>query len=325
MTSTRDRPVLVTGGSGFLAQHTILALLARGFSVRATLRTPGRRPDLVDALRRSGADTAHLDFVLADLLAPEGWDEALSGAGAVLHLATPMTGKAVLASALAGTRHVLEASARQGAKRVVLTSSGLAAVRPGAGTITEADWADWQAPGTPDYSAAKTRAERLAWELAADLGLDLTTILPGAILGPALGPERPGWVGLVDMMLKGKMPALPPVGLQMVDVRDLADLHVRALLAPEAIGQRYLAMGERLSFADVARILKSLPGHERVSSREFPAWLLRLLALANPQARQLASLLDRPALMRADKAARELDWHPRPLRESILATAASLG
>ncbi len=257
MTSTLDGPVLVTGGSGFLAQHTILALLARGLPVRATLRTPGRQAELVDALRRAGADTARLDFALADLLAPEGWDKAVSGTRAVLHLATPMTGKAVMAAALAGTRHVLEASARQGVKRVVLTSSGLAAARPGGGTITEADWADWQAPGTPDYSAAKTRAERLAWELAADLGLDLTTILP-APSWAGLGPERPGWVGLVDAMLKGKMPFLPPVRLQMVDVRDLAELHVRALLSPQAVGQRYLAWAR-------ATALRTSPACSRAS------------------------------------------------------------
>lgn len=325
MTSTLGSPVLVTGGSGFLAQHTILALLGRGLPVRATLRSPGRQAELVDALRRAGADTTRLNFVLADLLAPEGWDEAVSGTRAVLHLATPMTGKAVMAAALAGTRHVLEASARQGVKRVVLTSSGLAAARPGRGTITEADWADWQASGTSDYSAAKTRAERLAWELAADLGLELTTILPGAILGPTLGTERPGWVGVIGTMLGGNMPFLPPVRLHMVDVRDLADLHVRALLSPAAVGQRYLAVGESFSFRDVAEVLRALPVGERVARRQMPAWLLRFLSPVNPQVRQLASLLDRSAPMSAEKAALDLDWRPRPVRDSILDTAASLG
>jgi dihydroflavonol-4-reductase len=248
-----------------------------------------------------------------------------------MHLATPMQGENVLAAALDGTRHVLEASAEAGVARVVLTSSGLAALRPRrkvkpGEVITEEDWTDTDRPRIDDYTRAKTLAERDAWRLAGELGLSLTSILPGAILGPALGPDRSGWLGLIGGMLAGKMRKLPPIRLQMVDVRDLAELHIAALLAPEAAGQRYIAAGDALSLRAVAEILRADLGDaaQKVGTGEMPAWGLRLAGLVSPQARQAVPLLKPSPLLSAAKAERELGWAPRPMRRSIGDTARSL-
>lgn len=327
MTDMTTGLVLVTGGTGFLAQHTILQLLTRGIATKATVRSTAKGEQVRRVLQQIGADVRKLEFAIADLMQPDGWVEAVRGASGVLHLATPMQGKDVIEAAVTGTRHVLEASAAAGVRRVVLTSSGLTALRAGAtGTVTEADWADPDRPGTSDYARAKTLAERLAWSLAAERGIELTTILPGAILGPRLGEDRPGWLALIDSMLAGKMAALPPIRLQMVDVRDLARLHIDALLAPVAAGQRYIAAAERYSFRDVAMVLRDELGAaaSRVSTREMAAWLLRLLGLFSAEAKAGAALLDARGMLSADKARGELGWPTRPVRQSIIDTARSL-
>lgn len=320
-------PVLVTGGTGFLAQHTILQLLGRGMPVRATVRTADKGDSLRRTLAEAGADTSGLSISIADLMQPQGWEEAMRGVSGVLHLATPMQGDDVIAAAVDGTRRVIEAGAAAGITRMVLTSSGLAALQPGrAGDITERDWTDPDRKGTTDYARAKTLAERQAWALAQTHGMGLTTILPGAILGPRLGEGRPGWLALIGSMLEGKMGALPPIRLQMVDVRDLARLHIDALLQPEAAGQRYLAVGEAYSFQEVAAVLKAELGAAaaRVSTREMPAWLLRLAGLVSAEAKAGAALLGARGMLNPAKARNELAWQARPVRQSIIDAARSL-
>lgn len=259
---TNGDVVLVTGGTGFLARHTILRLLGRGHRVRASVRSEHKGNQLRGVIAAAGGAVEQLDTVTADLLDPQAWPRAMDGVSHVLHMAAAMQGSDIRAAALDGTRIVLETAAEAGAKRVVVTSTGLAALWPKRAPapgepLTEADWTDTDAPGLDTYTRAKTLAERDAWQRADTLGLSLSTILPGVIMGPVLGPERSVWQGLVADMLAGKLPALPPINLQMVDVRDVADLHIAALLAPEAGGQRYIAAGERLSLSAVAAIMKA--------------------------------------------------------------------
>jgi dihydroflavonol-4-reductase len=324
MSDQIEGPILVTGGSGFLAQHTILQLLQRGHGIRTTVRSQSKAEAVRAVLERAGADTARLEIVEANLMYKPSWAAAMHGIGAVLHMATPMAGKQVLAAALDGTRHVIEAAADAGINRIVVTSSGLAVSQARSGSFDETDWADVSSRATPAYTRAKTEAERLAWNLAKSRRLSLTTILPGAILGPALGSDRSGWIGLVDTMLKGKMALLPPVAMQFVDVRDLADLHIRTLFSPEAIGQRYIAMGSARRFSEIAALLTEVAPASKISTREMPSWMLRLLGLAVPDTRTLVSMLGNTATLRADKAARELEWRTRPVDESVLDTARSL-
>jgi len=331
MTDTKNEWVLVTGGTGFLARHTILGLLARGHRVRASVRSADKGAQLRAMLAAAGGNVEGFKTVLADLMDAQAWPQAMDGVRHVMHLATPMQGDNVLAAAMEGTRNVLRASAKAGVARVVLTSSGLAALHPtrkvGAGAaVTETDWTDPERRHIGEYARAKTLAERDAWRLAKELGLSLTTILPGAILGPALGPDRGGWLGMIGGMLSGQMKALPPIGLQMVDVRDVAELHINALFSPEAAGQRYIAAGEKLSLREVAEILRQDLGAaaRQVGTREMPAWGLRLAGLVSPQARQAVPLLGPSPMLSAAKAERELGWTPRPMRQSIGDTARSL-
>jgi len=330
MTTTNDL-IFVTGGTGFLARHTILRLLAKNYRVRTSLRSPARNAQLRSVLAAAGANVGNLETIQADLMDAACWPDALAGVSHVLHMASPMQGSDVLAAALDGTRHVLRASAKAGARRVVLTSSGLAALHPArkvdaGGRVDEADWTDTDRARLDDYARAKTLAEQEAWCLANDYNLRLTSLLPGAIVGPALGPERGGWLDLVADMLAGKMRTLPPIKLQMVDVRDLAELHVKALFASEAAGQRYLVASGSLSFREVAEILRQDMGEAafKVSTKEMPAWSLRLAALVSPQARRVLPLLGPLSLLGTAKVERELGWAPRTMRESIVDMARSL-
>lgn len=316
-------PILVTGGTGFLAGHTILQLLAANRSVRTTVRAPARGAELRAKLAAEGADVTRLDIAVADLMQESGWHQAMAGIEAVLHMATPMQGDDVEAAALDGTRRVLEAAAQAGTRRIVFTSTGLAASKPATppldGVVTEQNWTDVSRKTVGTYARAKTAAERFAWQFAADHDMALTTILPGAILGPPAGTGSSVWSLLVGAMLAGKLKLVPPVRLHWVDARDVVALHIAALDSPVAIGQRYIASGEQLAVRDLAQILRDDLGVRgaQVSTTELPAWIMRVAALFSAQVKSAVPLLDDKAKLSARKAFDELRWSPRPIKHTL--------
>lgn len=323
--------VLVTGGSGFVGSYMVRALLAEGFHVRATVRSLGREAEVRKTLGEPGPA---LSLVAANLLADEGWDEAAEGVTHVVHVASPMqVGEHrhadVITPARAGTRRVLTAAWRAGVTRVVLTSSTMAALprTPTAEALDEHAWTDPDAPGVTDYGKAKTLAERDAWELAREHGLELVTILPSMIQGPVLGPDYSASLDVLGFMLRGKMPLVPRLHMSFVDVRDLVDLHLRALLSPAAAGERFVAAAPGgLWLREVAALLRSELGDaaRKVPTREAPDWLIRAGAWFNPEARQIAPQLGLAHAFTTAKAERLLGWTPRPARAAILDAARSL-
>ncbi|MDI1445629.1 NAD-dependent epimerase/dehydratase family protein [Polyangium sp. 6x1] len=326
--------VLVTGGTGYLAGWTIIRLLEEGYAVRATVRSIDSEQGLRSRLSRYTSRLDRLTLHKADLLDDAGWASALENVDYVLHQASPMSGKTVIKAAREGTRRVLKASAVAGVKRVVLTSSGLAASRPTPGSlppgqpIDESSWTDVNQPGVGDYMRAKTLAEQDAWAFVRSAGVDLelVTILPGFIQGPALGGTYSDSVGLVASMLNGKMPALPNIGLGIVDIRDLVDLHLLAMCSPNAAGERFIACGDFLWFRDIAAILKDHFGDRasKVSVRRMPDWLVKLLGVFNPQIAGMVPELGNTSKLSSDKALRALGWATRPAIESIIAAGESL-
>lgn len=332
--------VLVTGGSGFIAAHALLALLREGHAVRATLRDPARQDEVRAMLAAGGAlEPAAVDFHRADLLDDEGWAGAVAGCDHVLHVASPLPAGMVAAdeaglirTAREGTLRVLKAAREAGVRRVVLTSS-FAAVGygrpPRAGLYDESDWTDPDGPDVDAYTRSKTLAERAAWDFVGREGggMELATINPVAVLGPALGPDLSASLELVRALLAGAVPAVPRVFFGLVDVRDVAGLHVKAMTAPEAAGQRFLATaGEAVSLHEMARTLRAGlgPAGRRVPRFELPDLAVRLAALVLPMARLAAPRLGRRRSASGEKARRLLGWSPRPPEEAILATAESL-
>jgi dihydroflavonol-4-reductase len=332
---SRQPTVLVTGGSGFVGGWAVVELLRRNYRVRTTVRDLAREPE-VRAVIQTQTDPGHrLEFAQADLLDDHGWEEATAGAEFVLHVASPMPvgefrGQDVITPARAGTLRVLRAARDAGVKRVVITSSAAAAIPTSktAGVVAdETVWTDLPPKAIHNYPRSKTLAEQDAWSYVREHGgIELTTVLPAQIQGPVLGGDLSPSVQIIAMMLTGKMPAVPRVGFGIVDIRDLVDLHIRAMTAPQAAGERFIATSDFLWLRQIAQVLKDELGEKaaKVRTRSMPDFVVRLGALVNAEMKQLTPNLGVHQEISAEKAARVLDWRPRPARSSIVDTADSL-
>jgi nucleoside-diphosphate-sugar epimerase len=330
--------VLVTGGTGFLGNWCIAQLLDAGYSVRTTVRALAREPSVYDAVRAAGAEPdGRLEVRAADLNADAGWPEAVDGCRYVLHVASPFPPvqpkdpDELIRPARDGALRVLQAALEAGAERIVLTSS-VAAVRGSrtsseAEPYTEADWTDGNDPARTPYVRSKTLAERAAWELVAGAGAAerLATIQPGAIIGPALSADHSYSLQAIKRLLHG-MPAAPRLGFTFVDVRDVADLHLRAMTEPAAGGQRFIATDRWLWTAEVAAILRTRLGEAaaRVPTRVAPDLLIRVMAMFDGSIRSIVSDLGRRSWISSEKARTRLGWPTRPIEDSIEECARSL-
>lgn len=328
--------VLVTGGSGFLGAHCLVALLERGYRVRTTVRTLDRQTEVWAALRMAGhgeTEPERVEIVAANLTADEGWDAAVAGCHYVLHTASPFPSTApkdendLIVPAREGALRVLAASRRAGVKRVVLTSSFAAVGYGHAPRDAEFTEADWSNPNSDigAYTKSKTLAEAAAWEFIKNEGgtLELAVVNPVVILGPVLGPKLSSSIELMQRMVSGKLPGLPQFSIALVDVRDVADLHLRAMLNPAAAGERYLAVaGPALSMQHMADILRAA-GYN-APTRVLPNWLVRAAALFVPAMREVVPRLGVVKNASNLKAETQLGWTPRPVEDSLVDTARSL-
>jgi dihydroflavonol-4-reductase len=332
--------VLVTGGTGYVAGWCIVRLLDEGYDVRTTVRDLGRAERVRRAVGTVSPRADRLEFAVADLTSDDGWKEAVDGCEYVLHVASPLgasssLGKneeqALLGPARDGTLRVLRAATAAGVRRVVMTSAANAA-SPSSyttdGVTDETLWTDLATPGLPAYRRSKTAAERAAWDFMAgyDGPTTLATVLPGAVFGPVLSPGQTGSVEIIARLVGGAMPGTPRIGLEVVDVRDLADVHVRAMTAPEAAGQRFLATGEFLWMRDIALILRDGLGDAgtKVPTRQLPNIAVRAAALFDKSLREVMPGLGRRNRHTTAKARELLGWSPRPARDCILDCARSL-
>jgi dihydroflavonol-4-reductase len=331
--------VLITGGSGFLASHTIAQALAAGYEVRTTLRSLAREAEVRAMVEAGGQPAdARLSFTVADLSADTGWPEAVRGVSFVLHLASPFPAGApkhedeLIIPAREGALRVLRAARDAGVRRLVLTSS-FAAIGYGHPPLDrpfdERDWTHLEAKGIAAYVKSKTVAERAAWDFIKREGnqLELAVINPCAIFGPLLGPDAASSVVLVQQLLNGALPGLMNLNFGIVDVRDVADLHLRAMTQPAAAGERFLAAaGDFLSMREIALALKARLGDaaKKVPTRVLPSWLVRIAAAVSPVVRLAIAELDKPKNGSNEKARRVLGWSPRSAADALQATGESL-
>jgi nucleoside-diphosphate-sugar epimerase len=331
--------VLVTGGSGFIATHCTLKLLAAGYRVRNTVRSLAREPEVRAMLAAAGADAGdRLAFFAADLTADAGWAEAAAGCDFVLHVASPFPVNVprhedeLIVPAREGALRVLRAARGAGVRRVVLTSS-FAAIGYGHGPVdrpfTEHDWTRADGEGVSAYAKSKTLAERAAWDFMAREGgdLELAVVNPVGVFGPALGADFSTSIEIIRRMMDGALPALPRITFGVVDVRDVADLHLLAMTHPEAAGERFLAVsGGFVALRDIGLMLRHRLGDaaRRVPTRELPDWLLRVVALFDKSVGQIVPELGKRKDATADKARRVLGWQPRSAEDAVVATADSL-
>jgi len=331
--------VLVTGGSGFIGSHCILKALQAGHEVRTTVRDLKREGEVRAMLKQGGAEPGErLRFFAADLESDAGWHEAVDGCEFVLHVASPLPLKApgdendIIRPARDGALRVLRAARDARVKRVVMTSS-YAAIgyghAPQKEPVNETQWTNLSGSDVSAYVKSKTLAEQAAWEFIAreGHGLELVAINPVVVAGPALAADYSASIFLFQRLLKGGIPALPRLYFGIVDVRDVADLHLIAMTHPAAAGERFLAVaGDFISMRDIGLVLKRRMGAagSKVPTREMPDWLVRLAARFNPTARAALPELGKYKNATNEKARRVLGWTPRSAEEAIVASAESL-
>jgi nucleoside-diphosphate-sugar epimerase len=331
--------VLVTGGSGFIGAHCILQLLAAGHQVKATIRNLKREGDVRAMLRTGGADAGdRLTFFAANLENDAGWKEAVSGCEYVLHVASPIPPGVpkhedeLIIPARDGALRVLKASRDAGVKRVVLTSS-MAAIayghKPQNEPYSEKDWTDLNGRNVAAYPKSKTIAERAAWDFIAKEGgaLELSVVNPVFVQGPVLGPDYSPSIMVVQRLMDGAMPGCPKLYFAIVDVRDVADLHIRAMINPAAKGERFIASaGDTISMLDLAKVLRARLGDaaKRVPTREIPNWVVRLVAMRDTAVKAILPELGQIKRVTNEKAKRVLGWQPRSNEEAIVSAAESL-
>jgi dihydroflavonol-4-reductase len=325
--------ILVTGGSGFIAGFIIRQLIEQGWTVNTTIRSLAREAEVRGWL---ATDNDCLHFFAADLTSDAGWAEAMAGCSHVAHVASPLPAVApkdeneIIIPARDGALRALRFARDAGVTRFVMTSS-VAAIAYGhqrTAAFTEADWTDISSPDCYAYPKSKTIAERAArdWVAAEGGALEYCTVNPSLVLGPMLTADMSTSVEAVKKMLEGSMPGMPNIGFAVVDVRDVADLHIRCLTAPGMAGERFIAAGPFMMLHQVADVLKAAlgPRARKVPTRRLPNWLVRIFAKFDPVIGQVVSELDNVRDVDASHARDKLGWTPRPAAESILATAEDL-
>lgn len=337
--SNNEQAVLVTGGTGFVGIHTILQLLQKGYRVKTTIRSLEKKDEVISMLKNGGINSSgRLEFVEADLMNDKNWNEAVKGCDYVLHIASPIflripkDENEMIRPAVEGTIRVLKAARDAGVKRVVMTSNfgavGYSHKDPDK-PITEESWTNPNEKGLSAYNKSKVLAERAAWDFMKKEGgkLELAVINPMGIFGPSLSPALSSGFELLKRIMDGTMKSLPKLTLGIVDVRDVADLHIRAMTSPAAAGQRFLALaGGTLSLPQIAQLLKEkMPeAAKNVSVKTIPDWVLRIAAIFSPQARAIAPMLGINRNASNEKARTVLGWQPRTNEEAVLASVKSM-
>lgn len=336
-TGDPSQTVLVTGGSGYLAGWVIAEALNAGYSVRTTLRSPDRENEVREAIAKISDHTDRLSFATADLSKDEGWADAARGCKYVLHVASPFPPSQpkdpneLIVPAREGTLRVLRAALDEGAERIVVTSS-IAAVDHKRGddfsrVLTEADWTDGDSTKVSPYARSKTIAEQAAWDLVEENGVreKLATVNPGAIIGPVIHDDHSFSLQLVDRLLKGE-PAIPKLGYNVVDVRDIASLELAAMTTPEAGGKRFIGVARFAWMSEVAQILREQLGADasKVPKRNAPNFLIKLLGIFDGSVKSIVPQLGIKTEYSNAQAREVLGWNPRPVPETVVDCARSI-
>jgi nucleoside-diphosphate-sugar epimerase len=331
--------VLVTGGSGYIGGWCAASLLQQGYAVRTTVRNLSREAEARARIAKVTDPGNRLSFFAADLMSDAGWDEAAAGCQYVLHVASPL-GVAepkdpdeLITPAREGAKRAVRAAIKAGAERVVLTSSVAATSKGedvGDWLADESDWTDPSGRHVSAYAKSKTLAERAAWEVIQAEGggkTTMATVNPTLVLGPVLSGDYSESVQVVERLLSGRVPGVPRLGFNIVDVRDVADLHIRAMTAPQAAGQRFIAAGSFAWMGDIADILRAkLAKAEaaKVPTRRVPDFVVRLVGLLDRDLGSVTPGLGRKHDFTSAKAQNLLGWRPRATEETVLDCARSL-
>lgn len=328
------KKVLVTGGTGFLGLQIILQLLEKGYDVRTTIRKDSGEERILKVLQANNAQNLeNLSFIKADLSSDDNWVEAMQDRDGVFSVASPVFfGKIkneadAIKPALNGTLRILKAANQSGVKRVVMTSNfGAVGFSKQGGLTTEKDWTDENQTGLSIYEKSKLLAEKAAWKYVdqPEVNLELVTVNPVAIFGPSLDAHVSGSFDLLKNLLSGKMKLIPNLPLNVVDVRDVAAIQIKAMETPEAAGQRFIASTDgKITMREIAKLIRTKRPQiaQNVSSKNLPNWLLNLAAVFNETAREGKLMKNMNRNVSNQKAKDMLDWIPQSDNEQTVLTA----
>ena len=332
----KNNTVLVTGISGWIAQFCAVELLKQGFHVRGSLRDMSRQHEVKQAISTAVDINNNLSFCKLDLLDDNGWDSAMENCTYALHVASPFIIEEpnhpddLIRPAKEGTLRALTAAQKANVKRVIVTSSIIAMMAHlNSGSFDPSHWTDLSSNNITSYARSKTIAEKVAWEFFNNQNktghqIELVTINPGGVLGPTLSSDIDGAsLKFCAQLLTKQMPGIPNVGLPMVDVRDVAQHHVAAMLHPEANGNRYIsAQSESTTFLSLAEILKA-NGYD-VPTKKVPAFLIKFMALFDKEAKGMVPLLNKSVSCDNSATVAAFNWQPRPIKTTILDMAKTV-
>ena len=327
--------VLVTGASGFIAEHCIIELLKNGYSVKGSLRSMNREQEVRDAVKTETDDTK-LEFCKLDLLEDDGWEDAMWDCDYLMHVASPFViedpkdENELIKPAKEGTLRALNAAKKAGIKRVVLTSS-VAAVNSHmmSGTSDHTTWTDINSKYVTPYQKSKTIAERAAWDFYNNQDssnkMELAVINPGGVMGPQLGNDLGGAsTQIVSQLISGKFPMIPALSFPFIDVRDVAILHLKAMTTPDADGKRFIAAhSEPTWMYQVAEVL-SAAGYEKIKLKKAPSFMLKLIGLFDNKTKSLVPMLDKYVPCDNSQTVKILNWEPMPWEQAFIEHAKSI-
>ncbi|MFY0593736.1 SDR family oxidoreductase [Roseivirga sp.] len=330
--------ILVTGATGFIGSHIVVQLLNTGHEVVGSMRDLKRADRMREVYAEHVHDLSKLSFVSLQLLSDEGWKDAFQDVEYVIHTASPFPSrlprreKDVIEPAVEGTKRILKFAAEEGVKRLVLTSS-IAAImyghEEGKSQFTEEDWSNPNhRKDKSAYTKSKTLAEKAAWDFIEKdkSGLELSVINPGMVLGPVLESDYGTSAIVIKKLLDGAFPGNPKLGWSVVDVRDVAALHIMAMTHPKAKGERFMAANDFMWVKDIAKVLKEkVPNLARkVTEKNLPVWLMKVLANFDREVKSVSFELDKKRENVSKKGFQLLGWTPRSNSDAIVATAKTL-
>ena len=329
------KKVLVTGASGFIAEHCIIELLKNGYSVKGSLRSMNREQEVRDAVKTE-TDDAKLEFCKLDLLEDDGWEDAMWDCDYLMHVGSPFViedpkdENELIKPAKEGTLRALNAAKKAGIKRVVLTSS-VAAVNSHmmSGTSDHTTWTDINSKYVTPYQKSKTIAEKAAWDFYNNQDnsnkMELAVINPGGVMGPQLGNDLGGAsTQIVSQLISGKFPMIPALSFPFIDVRDVAILHLKAMTTPDADGKRFIAAHSKPTWMyEVAEVL-SAAGYEKIKLKKAPSFMLKLIGLFDNKTKSLVPMLDKYVPCDNSQTVKVLNWEPMPWEQAFIEHAKSI-
>ena len=329
------KKVLVTGASGFIAEHCIIELLKNGYSVKGSLRSVNREQEVRDAIK-TGANDENLEFCKLDLLEDDGWEDAMWDCDYLMHVASPFViedpkdENELIKPAKEGTLRALNAAKKAGIKRVVLTSS-VATVNllMMSGTSDHTTWTDINSKYVTPYQKSKTIAEKAAWDFYnnqdSNNKMELAVINPGGVMGPQLGNDLGGAsTQIVSQLISGKFPMIPALSFPFIDVRDVAILHLKAMTTPDADGKRFIAAHSKPTWMyEVAEVL-SAAGYEKIKLKKAPSLMLKLIGLFDNKTKSLVPMLDKYVPCDNSQTVKILNWEPMPWEQAFIEHAKSI-